>query len=225
MDLLGTLDSPYVRRVAISLEYYGIRYRHKPISVFDSFDEFAKISPVVKAPTIVLDDGGVLLDSSLILEYFERQNHTGRRLMPDEPLKQARALRTIGLALTACEKTVQIVYERKMRPLDKQHAPWVDRITAQLLAAFRELEYEIDRSKTLTDCSVEQAEITVAVAWSFSQRMLGDIVLEKSFQNINAYVRGIEKLHVFQSIPICSVHNIEMAKKKEARLRQALFRS
>lgn len=225
MDLLGTLDSPYVRRVAISLDYYGIRYRHKPISEFDSFDEFAKINPVVKAPTIILDDGGVLIDSSLILEYFERQNHTGRRLMPDEPLKQARALRTIGLALAACEKTVQIVYERKMRPLDKQHEPWMDRITAQLLATFCELEYEIDRSKILTDCSVDQAEITVAVAWSFSRRMLGDIVLEKSFQNINDYVRGIEKLHVFQAIPICSVHNIEIAKKKEARLQQALFRS
>lgn len=225
MDLIGTLDSPYVRRVAISLEYYGIRYRHKPISVFDSFDEFAKINPVVKAPTIVLDDGGVLLDSSLILDYFERQNHTGRRLMPDEPLKQARAVRTIGLALAACEKAIQIIYERKMRPLDKRYEPWVDRITAQLLAAFRELEYEIDRSKPSTDCSIEQAGITVAVAWSFSQRMLGDIVVEKQFQNINAYVRAIEKLHVFQSIPLCSAHNIEMAKRKEARLRQALFRS
>lgn len=225
MDLIGTLDSPYVRRVAISLEYYGIRYRHKPISVFDSFDEFAKINPVVKAPTIVLDDGGVLLDSSLILDYFERQNHTGRRLMPDEPLKQARAVRTIGLALAACEKAIQIIYERKMRPLDKQYEPWVDRITAQLLAAFRELEYEIDGSKPSTDCSIEQAGITVAVAWSFSQRMLGDIVVEKQFQNINAYVRAIEKLHVFQTIPLCSTHNIERAKRKEARFRQALFRS
>ncbi|UQG58653.1 glutathione S-transferase family protein [Marinobacter sp. M3C] len=225
MDLIGTLDSPYVRRVAISLEYYGIRYRHKPISVFDSFDEFAKINPVVKAPTIVLDDGGVLLDSSLILDYFERQNHTGRRLMPDEPLKQARAVRTIGLALAACEKAIQIIYERKMRPLDKQYKPWVDRITAQLLAAFRELDYEIDSSKPSTDCSIEQAGITVAVAWSFSQRMLGDIVVEKQFQNINAYVRAIEKLHVFQTIPLCSTHNIERAKRKEARFRQALFRS
>ncbi|PFG11551.1 glutathione S-transferase [Marinobacter sp. LV10MA510-1] len=225
MDLIGTLDSPYVRRVAISLEYYGIRYRHKPISVFDSFDEFAKINPVVKAPTIVLDDGGVLLNSSLILDYFERQNHTGRRLMPDEPLKQARAVRTIGLALAVCEKAIQIIYERKMRPLDKQYEPWVDHITAQLLAAFRELEYEIDSSKPSADGSIEQAGITVAVAWSFSQRMLGDIVVEKQFQNINAYVRAIEKLHVFQTIPLCSTHNIERAKRKEASFRQALFRS
>lgn len=225
MDLLGTLDSPYVRRVAISLEYYGIQYRHKPISVFDSFYEFAKINPVVKAPTVVLDDGLVLLNSSLILDYFERQSHTRRRLMPDEPLKYARAVRIIGLALTACEKTIQIVYERKMRPLDKQYEPWVDRITAQLLTAWRELEYEIDRSKPSTDCSIEQAGITVAVAWSFSQQMLGDIVMKGYFQNINAYVTAIEKLHVFQAIPFCSAHNIEIAKRTEARLRWALFRS
>ena len=60
MKLIGMLDSPYVRRVAISLELYGVDFVHEPLSVFSTFSEFARINPVVKAPSLVLEDGTVL---------------------------------------------------------------------------------------------------------------------------------------------------------------------
>jgi glutathione S-transferase len=69
MQLIDLFDSPYVRRVAISLRLMGIAFEHRPISVFRGFDEFARINPVVKAPSLVCDDGEVLMDSTLILEY------------------------------------------------------------------------------------------------------------------------------------------------------------
>jgi glutathione S-transferase len=70
MRLIGMLDSPYVRRVAISLTAVGIPFEHEPLSVFRTYKEFEAINPVVKAPTLVLDDGTVLMESSLILEYI-----------------------------------------------------------------------------------------------------------------------------------------------------------
>ena len=68
MQLIGMLDSPYVRRVAISLKLLGLPFEHRSISVFRQFAEFASINPVVKAPTLVCDDGEVLMDSTLMLE-------------------------------------------------------------------------------------------------------------------------------------------------------------
>ena len=68
MRLIGMLDSPYVRRVAISLKLLGLPFEHRSISVFRQFGEFAAINPVVKAPTLVCDDGEVLMDSTLMLE-------------------------------------------------------------------------------------------------------------------------------------------------------------
>ena len=50
MQLIGMMDSPYVRRVAISLHVLGLPFEHRSVSVFRHFDEFAKINPVVKAP-------------------------------------------------------------------------------------------------------------------------------------------------------------------------------
>ena len=72
MRLIGMLDSPYVRRVAISMRYMGLSFTHEAVSVFRHYDRFAAINPVVKAPTLVLDDGSVLMDSTLMLEYLEQ---------------------------------------------------------------------------------------------------------------------------------------------------------
>ena len=112
MQLIGMLDSPYVRRVAISLKCLGITFEHKSLSVFRDFEAFSQINPIVKAPTLGTDDGTVLVDSTLILQYIE--GVADHSLMPDSSLPQA--LRLIGLALMACDKTVQIVYERTLRP-------------------------------------------------------------------------------------------------------------
>src|SRR5579859_555396 len=72
MRLIGMLDSPYVRRVAISLRLMELPFSHEALSVFRNFEAFAAINSVVKAPTFVTDDGVVLMDSALILEYLER---------------------------------------------------------------------------------------------------------------------------------------------------------
>jgi glutathione S-transferase len=146
MKLIGMLDSPYVRRVAISLELYGVDFVHEPLSVFRTFDEFAQINPVVKAPTLVLDDGTVLMDSSLILEYLETLAPADRKLLPQKPGALARDLHILGLALAACEKSVQIVYEHNLRPAEKLHAPWLERVSGQLLAAYGLLDKQLGDS-------------------------------------------------------------------------------
>src|SRR5208282_2812782 len=110
------LDSPYVRRVAISLQLLGLRFQHRSISVFRAFDEFRGINPVVKAPSLICDDGEVLMDSSLIIEYAEALAAGQRSLMPSALHDRQHDLRLIGLALAACEKSVSIIYERNLRP-------------------------------------------------------------------------------------------------------------
>lgn len=104
MKLVGMLDSPYVRRVAISLDLYGVEFVHEPLSVFSTFAEFAQINPVVKAPTLVLEDGTVLMDSSLILDYLETLAPADKKLLPQQPAARAHDLHLLGLALAACEK-------------------------------------------------------------------------------------------------------------------------
>lgn len=197
MQLIGMLDSPFVRRVAISFDLQDIPFEHKALSVFRNYAEFAAINPTVKAPTLVLDDGSFLIDSTLMLEYGDAL--TGRSLLPAAPAARARALRAIGPALAACEKTAQIVYEHNLRPAEKVHQPWLDRVQEQLLAALRLLEAEVDAFDV---DALDQAAVTAAVTWSFVRLMVPQIVAGDAFPRLAAWTARAEALPVFRRYPI-----------------------
>jgi glutathione S-transferase len=201
MKLIGMLDSPYVRRVAISLQFLGLRFEHRSLSVFRTFAEFRQINPVVKAPTFVCDDGEVLMDSTLILEYAEALA-TPRSLMPAGISARQHALRVIGLALAACEKSVQLVYERTLRPAEKIHEPWVARVTDQLLAAYGELESELQRRPlAMTGAALDQAGISTAVAWHFTQMLLPQAVDPAAHPLLREHSSQAERLPQFRAAP------------------------
>ena len=114
MQLVGMLDSPYVRRVAIALMRLGLPFEHRPISLFRHIDEFSAVNPLLKAPTLVADDGTVLMDSTLIIDYAATLAPDVRPLAPRAPKARLRATRLIGLSLVVCEKAVQFHYEREL---------------------------------------------------------------------------------------------------------------
>ncbi|OEZ88547.1 putative GST-like protein YibF [Janthinobacterium sp. HH104] len=199
MKLIGMLDSPYVRRVAICLQLQGINYEHLPLSVFRNMDALREINPVIKVPTLVLDDGQVLMDSTLILHYLSLLRPATS--VPDLA-NSVRALRLTGLALAAYEKAVQIVYERKLRPLDKQHAPWLERVSMQLHAAWNLLEQECAHLPLPSETgTIDQAGVTIAVGWSFAQLETPDIVKPADYPAIHAYTRSAETLPAFLATP------------------------
>ncbi|AYO36458.1 glutathione S-transferase N-terminal domain-containing protein [Serratia sp. P2ACOL2] len=199
MQLIGMLDSPYVRRVAICLKLLEIEFEHQAISVFSGFDRFKAINPVVKAPTLVLADGQILMDSSLILEYAAGIAPSGRALLPNQGAARLNALQLNGLALAACEKTVQIVYEQQLRPLEKQHQPWLDRVRGQLLAAYAELEKQLPQSAVSS--FMGSAEVSVAVAWGFTQLMLPGQISDQQHPTLAAFAAQAEQHPAFISTP------------------------
>lgn len=200
MQLVGMLDSPYVRRVAISLRLLGVPFVHRPVSVFSTFEQFRAINPVVKAPTLVCDDDTVLMDSTLIIDYA--QALSGRSLMPADSAQRLRALRLTALALAACEKTVQIVYEHQLRPAEKLHQPWLDRVRSQLMAAYSVLEKEVAASPpSAEEKTMTQAGVSSAVAWSFTQLMLPALISPGGFPALAAHAAQAENLPVFLGAP------------------------
>lgn len=198
MQLIGMLDSPYVRRVAISLHVMGLSFEHRAVSVFSTFEQFRAINPVVKAPSLVCDDGEVLMDSTLILDWADALAPQ-RSLMPKDPAQRQHALRIVGLALAACEKSVQIVYEQELRPAERRHQPWLDRIHGQLHAAYAALETELARAALQPGGS--QAAISSAVAWQFTQALLAGVVPVQAHPVLQALSGASEALPAFLAFP------------------------
>lgn len=202
MQLIGMLDSPYVRRVHISLTLLGIPFEHRSISVFRTFEEFSRINPVVKAPSFVCDDGEVLMDSTLILEYAEAMAAPRKSLMPRAIGERQHALRIIGLALAACEKSVQLVYERTLRPPERQHEPWAERVRGQMLKAYALLEAEVSKRPLACEGdTIGQAGVSTAVAWQFTNMLLPGMVDLKAHPALDAFSARAEALAAFKAAP------------------------
>lgn len=169
MKLVGMLDSPFVRRVAVTLQILDVDYEHVSQSVVAGYDDFRKINPLAKSPTLICDDGEMLIDSTLIIDYVE--SRAGRSLMPESINDRRRALQLIGVALAANEKCVQRIYEVDMRPEERRHGPWMSRITQQLNEALDWLEIEVaglDGKSWFFGEAISQADVTLAVAWRFA---------------------------------------------------------
>ena len=203
MQLIGMLDSPYVRRAAVSMALLGLPFEHRSVSVFRHMDAFKAINPLVKAPTLVCDDGMVLHDSNLILQYVESLA-APKTLWPTNHAAFGQALRITANALVAMEKTVQCVYEEQTRPLEKQHQPWLDRVTAQLQAAYDLIEADVAKAGNgyLVNEMPTQADISVAVAWGFTQFVQPDRAPKEKYPQIAAFAARLEKLPEFAAYPV-----------------------
>jgi glutathione S-transferase len=203
MQLIGMLDSPYVRRVALVLRVAGVDYEHRSISVFRQMPEFSAINPVIKAPTLVTDAGTVLMDSTLILGALPRLVPAANlaQLWPQQGVDFEQALRCEALALAACEKSVQQVYETQLRPAEHQHAPWLKRVREQMFTAYDLLEAAWgQRDVAPSEASIDQPSITAAVAWSFTQDLLPGAIDAARCPRLASLAAHAESLPVFQSL-------------------------
>jgi glutathione S-transferase len=201
MQLIGMLDSPYVRRVAISLQLLGLPFEHRSISVFRGFDAFQTLNPVVKVPTLVCDDGVVMMDSSLILDHAEALAPAGRSLMPAGLIPRRDALRLIGLGLAAAEKSVQVFYERVLRPTDKQHEPWATRVTGQMHHAFRLLDESLAAQPPVLGERLDQATLSAAVVWFFARQVVPDLVPLDAYPALRDLSAHAEHMPEFKRAP------------------------
>lgn len=202
MKLIGMLDSPYVRRVAVSLQLLGVKFEHQSLSVFSTFEQFRQINPVVKAPTLVDEEGNALMDSTLILQYAESIARPSARRTPTMPTELMRSLYLLGLALAACDKAVQLVYERELRPAEKIHQPWADRVILQLRAALDVLEAEQKRQPLeATSAAMPPPGVMQAITWHFIQQMLPDVIAPADYPALADYSRQAEALPEFRAAP------------------------
>jgi glutathione S-transferase len=161
MILVGQYDSPYVRRVAVSLRVLGFEYEHDTRSVFGDFDAMREINPLGRIPSLMLDDGEVLIDSAAILDWLDQSVGPERALVPPAGPERRRALRLIALATGAIDKVGAAAYERIIRPVALRWPDWIERCRTQGAGAIAALAAEpwpdgapLDQAQITTACMI-----------------------------------------------------------------------
>ena len=143
MILIGQYDSPFVRRVGIALQLYRMPYEHRPWSVFGDAEKVAHYNPLRRVPTLVLDDGEVLIESAAILDHLDEQAGPGRALIARSGPERRHALKVGALATGLADKAVSLFYEGALHATTS--AVWVERCKEQIAAVLGTLEAERTR--------------------------------------------------------------------------------
>jgi glutathione S-transferase len=174
MMLIGMFDSPFVRRVAISMRRLGMPFEHADWSVGRDLDRIRRYNPIGKVPTLVLDDGESLIESAAILDYLDDLAGPERALLPAHGERRRTAQRLMAAAIGAADKGREQIYERVFRPIERRHEPWIERCSAQMHGGLQLLERYCERGEGpwLLGSALTQADITVSCAYTFTTEAL-----------------------------------------------------
>ncbi len=202
MILTGQYDSPFVRRVAVTLHLYGLPFERQAVSVYDDFDDVLAVNPLGRVPALRLDDGQVLVDSAVILDYLDRLAGPEAALTPLDGEARWPVVQRTTVALGVSEKTVELNTETLRRPADKHFVERIERCRNQILSALAWLEADF-RGPWICGAAMSQADVTLAVAWSHAARRQPELIADNasSFPNLARLNAEAETLPAFRGYP------------------------
>jgi glutathione S-transferase len=165
MLLIGVNRSPFTRRVAITLNIYGVPFEQRALSGFDNRTEVRASNPLGRIPALMLDSGETLIDSNAIIDHLDEVYGHDRPLTPRDGAERRAVLKVAAMMMGACEKCLHAAYERNQRPPEKLYQPWIDDCMAQVENALMAVDAMVDPEKPyLLLERLTQADVTAVVA-------------------------------------------------------------
>jgi glutathione S-transferase len=196
--LIGLFDSPFTRRVAISLALRGIPFEHRAWSVGADFDRIREYSPLGRVPVLVFEDGETLMESSSILDWLEHETE-GAPLLPPAGRDRREAMRLIGLASGAADRGVAMVLERLFHSEARRSQALLDRGVVQIEGALAALDAACAQrdGRWLVGDAMTLADITVAC---YATYLKDAVPLDLArWPALAAHVARCESLDVFRA--------------------------
>ena len=200
MLLIGMFDSPFVRRVAVSMKLLGLPFEHANWSVGKDFERIREYNPLGRVPTLVLNNGEKLFESAAILDYLDELVGPERALLPASGPDRRQALNLMAMATGAAEKGVLQVYEGVFRPETKRHQPWLDRLRTQMGASLAGIDRYISErgvAQWLVGKRMSQADITCVCAFTFLNDTLRVAADEVMFRSLSMLASRCEAMPAF----------------------------
>jgi glutathione S-transferase len=200
MILIGQFDSPFVRRVGITLELHGLAFEHRPWSVVGDAERLAAFNPLIRVPALVLDSGEALIETSSIIDYLDSLVPEERRLLPQENPERYRVLRTVSMASGLSDMAVRLFYEQRLH--DAPSPAYVARMTKQALGALAWLETERAQSGSSYwhGSGLTQADIAVTCMWRHLGECHPSIAQSDHYPALSVHAARMEMLPVFRKI-------------------------
>ena len=136
MKLIASLTSPYGRKVRIVMAEKKIEYDLVLEDVWSADTVIQQSNPLGKVPCLMMDDGGAMFDSRVIVEYLDILTPVGK-LIPVSGRERAEVKCWEALADGLLDAAILVRLEKTQRPAEHQSEKWVARQMGKIHAALK----------------------------------------------------------------------------------------
>jgi glutathione S-transferase len=198
MILIGQYDSPFVRRVAITLQLYKLSYEHRPWSVIGDTDKIAEVNPLMRVPTLITGEGEAVTDSGTIVQLLDHMAGFGAFLSRNWP-QQGEVLRLAAFASGAADKGVAMLYESAFH--ENATPFWHERLHKQVADTLVLLNRERALRKTpwLFGERLSHADIMIGTMFCFLREALADQFDLDGCKALKKHCKACEALPEFKN--------------------------
>lgn len=200
MKLIGSLTSPYVRKVRIVLAEKHISYDFDVDIPWNVGNHVSDCNPLGKVPVLILDDGTTLFDSRVIIEYLEGVSSVSR-LIPKSTMSRIMVKRWEALADGITDAAATIFLERKRSDI-QQSADWIARQQKKVTLGLKTAAQELNDKKWCEGNTFSLADIALCCTLGFLIFRFPEIEWRNTFPNLANLADTLEgRVSFMETVP------------------------
>lgn len=182
MKLIGSLTSPFVRKVRVVLAEKKIDYEFEIDSPWSAESRVPDINPLGKIPVLVLDDSSPLFDSRVIVEHIDNVTPNAK-LFPVPNRERTEVKRWEALADGISDAAAAAFLEAR-RPAHERSASWIERQNDKIVRGLRFMANELGDQPHCMGTHFSLADIAVGVALGYLAFRFPQIEWRESHPNL-----------------------------------------
>ena len=186
MKLLGTDGSPYARKVRVAIAEKGVACDFVTASPRDPASGVAAANPLSKVPTLVLDDGTAVYDSSVIVEYIDGLA-PAPKLIPDSFADRIPVKRWAALGDGITDAAVAIMHDRRLPAAQQRGDEYVTRQMEKIEAALALIEKTVATADFLHAARFSLGDVVCGAALGYLDRIVPEFDWRSRFGNARRY--------------------------------------
>lgn len=183
MKLIGSLTSPYVRKVRIVMADKKLDYRLELENVWASDTSIQQYNPLGKVPCLLMDDGGALFDSRVIVEYLDTLSPVSR-LIPQQGRDRAAVKCWESIADGILDACVTVVKEQQ-RAKEQQSAEWIERQLGKVTASLTAMDASLGDHAWCMGVNYSLADVAVGCALGYLDLRFDSMKWRDDHANLN----------------------------------------
>ena len=183
MKLIGSLSSPYVRKVRIAMAEKRLDYEFILENVWHSDTKIQESNPLAKVPCLIMEDGGAMFDSRVIVEYLDTLSPVGK-LIPNQGRERAGVKCWEALADGVLDAGVLVRLEKTLRPPEQQSQEWIDRQMKKVHAGLKSMSAGFADTPFCAGNQYTLADVAVGCALGWLSFRFPEIAWKEEYPNL-----------------------------------------